>query len=245
MTGELGSKLPDPDDAAEIEEALNCGRHRPPQPPRLHSPLPAYWQRCELTLAGRRRPLHRRHEGGSVRRRVRGSVPLLPGEQGGGARLRLPRPVPGDAGMLRRERRLCASPSQIPGQRHHTPSCRTARGGARHCNGCSLPAEVGASMVFLHVVSLAPAAGSQTTSRRRRSARPRRRRRWPTETKRATRTPGPAAALMANRPARGNDKLSSTYFGLIMRQHTAFGGRSVLVVRWHLREDLGQHHVYL
>ena len=35
MTGESGSKLPDPDDAAEIEEALNCGRHRPPQPPRL------------------------------------------------------------------------------------------------------------------------------------------------------------------------------------------------------------------
>ena len=32
MTGESGSKLPDPDDAAEIEEALNCGRHRPPLP---------------------------------------------------------------------------------------------------------------------------------------------------------------------------------------------------------------------
>ena len=32
MTGESGSKLPDPDDAAEIEEALNCGRPRPPLP---------------------------------------------------------------------------------------------------------------------------------------------------------------------------------------------------------------------
>ena len=181
-----------------------------------------------------------------MRRRVRGSVPLLPGEQGGGARLRLPRPVPGDAGMLRRERRLCASPSRIPG--HHQPHSQLPHAqpeGTRHCNGCSLPAEVGASMVLLHVVSLAPDAGSQTTRRRRRSARPRRRRRWPTETKRATRTPGPAAALMANRPARGNDNLSSTYFDLIMRQHTAFGGRSVLVVGWHLREDLGQHHVYL
>ena len=39
MTGESGSKLPDPDDAAEIEEALNCGLHRPPLP-RLTSLLP-------------------------------------------------------------------------------------------------------------------------------------------------------------------------------------------------------------
>ena len=139
----------------------------------------------------------------------------------------------------------CAPPRPRSLASDTTPPAAARAARARHCNGCSLPAEVGASMVFLHVVSLAPAAGSQTTSRRRRSARPRRRRRWPTETKRATPTPGPAAALMANRPARGNDNLSSTYFDLIMRQHTAFGGRSVLVVRWHLREDLGQHHVYL
>ena len=91
-----------------------------------------------------------------MRRRVRGSVPLLPGEQGGGAGLGLPRPVPGDAGMLRRERRLCASPSRIPG--HHRPHSQLPHAqpeGTRHCNGCSLPAAVGASMVLVHVVSLA------------------------------------------------------------------------------------------
>ena len=109
--------------------ALRC-RAWPPHRPRLSVSR----QRCELSATARRRPLHRRHEGGSVRRRVRGSVPLLPGEQGGGAGLGLPRPVPGDAGMLRRERRLCVSPSWIPG--HHQPHSQLPHAqpeGTRHC----------------------------------------------------------------------------------------------------------------